>query len=202
MESKEQHLMRQSLILIMFFLFLSGCANKTTTITTIYNDWKPRLAAKKTWQVHGKLAFISPQERQSANLNWQQRENSNDLVLTSFIGTRILLLKQTQKGAELEFNGEQYSDSNAAELLRRLTGLSLPVNNADNWLKGTISDESLYVDNLNRAKHVLWFDSNGIKWQIDYASYIQKEGYWLPTKLTLKNQKIKIKIQLYDWQLN
>ena len=200
MESKEQHLIRQYLILFMFFLFLGGCAHQIDTKTTLYDDWKPRLAAQKTWQVEGKLAFISPEERQSANLNWQQTTNSNNLILTTFIGTRILSLKQTANGAELEFDGEQYFDTNAAELLKRLTGFTLPVDNADNWLKGTIDDESLIVDELGRAKQVLWFDNTGKKWQINYGTYVQNAGYWLPTKLTLKHQQIKIKIQLYDWQ--
>ncbi len=202
MESKERHLIRQYLILFTFFLFLGGCTQQTNKITTTYDDWKPRLAAQKTWQVEGKLAFISPDERQSANLNWQQRENSNNLVLTTFIGTRILSLKQTEKGAELEFDGEEYFDTDAARLLKRLTGFTLPVNNADSWLKGTIDDQSLIVDQLGRAKQVLWFDNTGKKWQIDYSAYMQTKGYWVPTKLTLKHQSIRIKIQLYDWQFN
>ncbi|WP_166113105.1 lipoprotein insertase outer membrane protein LolB [Pseudoalteromonas sp. Z9A5] len=195
-------MIRQYLILFTFFLFLGGCTQQTNKITTTYDDWKPRLAAQKTWQVEGKLAFISPDERQSANLNWQQRENSNNLVLTTFIGTRILSLKQTEKGAELEFDGEEYFDTDAARLLKRLTGFTLPVNNADSWLKGTIDDQSLIVDQLGRAKQVLWFDNTGKKWQIDYSAYMQTKGYWVPTKLTLKHQSIRIKIQLYDWQFN
>ncbi|MGO3422900.1 MAG: lipoprotein insertase outer membrane protein LolB [Pseudoalteromonas distincta] len=193
-------MIRQYLILFMFFLFLGGCAHQIDTKTTLYDDWKPRLAAQKIWQVEGKLAFISSEERQSANLNWQQTTNSNNLILTTFIGTRILSLKQTANGAELEFDGDEYFDTNAAELLKRLTGFTLPVDNADNWLKGTIDDESLIVDELGRAKQVLWFDNTGKKWQIDYGTYVQNAGYWLPTKLTLKHQQIKIKIQLYDWQ--
>ncbi|MDO6464156.1 MULTISPECIES: lipoprotein insertase outer membrane protein LolB [Pseudoalteromonas] len=195
-------MIRQYLILFLFFLFLGGCAHQIDTKTTLYDDWKPRLSAQKTWQVEGKLAFISPEERQSANLNWQQTAKTNNLILTTFIGTRILSLKQTVNGAELEFDGDEYFDTNASALLKRLTGFTLPVDNADNWLKGTIEDQSLVVDELGRAKQVLWFDKTGKKWQIDYGTYIQSNGYWLPTKLTLKHQQIKIKIQLYDWQFN
>ncbi len=202
MESKEQHLIRQYFILAMFFLFLAGCAQKRNLETTTYENWKTHLAEQSIWQVEGKLAFISPDERQSANLNWQQSQNNNNLVLTTFIGTRILSLKQTANTAELNYDGEQYFDTNATALLKRLTGFALPVNNADSWLKGTIDDQTLKVDQLGRAKSVLWFDSTGKQWQIEYASFVQKSGYWLPSRLTLTHQKIKIKIQLYDWQFN
>ena len=89
MESKEQHLIRHYLILFTLFLFLAGCAHQIDTKTTLYDDWKPRLAAQKTWQAQGKLAFISPDERQSANLNWQQ----DDIVISSTASTLPIIGK-------------------------------------------------------------------------------------------------------------
>jgi outer membrane lipoprotein LolB len=202
MESKEQHLIRHYVILIITFLFLGGCAQQLSDKTVVYDNWKGQLTNQKTWRVQGKLAFISPDERQSANLNWHQQENSNNLVLTSFIGTRILQLKQSRDIAELEFDDKVYVDSNASALLKRLTGFALPVNNASDWLKGTIDSHTLQVDELGRAKQVLWIDNEGKQWQINYTNYIQSAGFWLPTNLTLKHQKIRIKIQLYDWRFN
>ncbi len=202
MESKEQHLIRHYVILTITFLFLGGCAQQLSDKTAVYDNWKGQLTNQKTWRVQGKLAFISPDERQSANLNWQQQENSSNLVLTSFIGTRILQLKQSRDIAELEFDDKVYVDSNASALLKRLTGFALPVNNASDWLKGTIDSHTLQVDELGRAKQVLWIDNEGKQWQINYANYIQSAGFWLPTKLTLKHQKIRIKIQLHDWRFN
>ncbi|WP_082664356.1 lipoprotein insertase outer membrane protein LolB [Pseudoalteromonas sp. 10-33] len=195
-------MIRHYVILIITFLFLGGCAQQLSDKTVVYDNWKGQLTNQKTWRVQGKLAFISPDERQSANLNWQQQENSNNLVLTSFIGTRILQLKQSRDIAELEFDDKVYVDSNASALLKRLTGFALPVNNASDWLKGTIDSHTLKVDELGRAKQVLWIDNEGKQWQINYTNYIQSAGFWLPTNLTLKHQKIRIKIQLYDWRFN
>ncbi|MGS0535227.1 lipoprotein insertase outer membrane protein LolB [Pseudoalteromonas sp. SaAl2] len=170
--------------------------------TSLYVDWKAKLLAQNTWQVEGKLAFISPDERQSANLNWQQQDDFNELILTTFIGTRVLALKQDVQGAELEYDGDTYHDTNAAQLLNRLTGFTIPMDSADDWLKGTVSNESLQVDELGRAKNVMWQSLNGQKWHISYGDYQQYAGFWLPKKLTLKHQNIKIKIQLYQWYFN
>ncbi len=202
MESKERHLIRLYLILLTFFLFLSGCAQRIDPQTSLYVDWKAKLSAQNTWQVEGKLAFISPDERQSANLNWQQQDGLNQLVLTTFIGTRVLALKQDAQGAELEYDGDTYHDTNAAQLLNRLTGFTIPMDSADDWLKGTVSNESLQVDELGRAKNVMWQSLNGQKWHISYGDYQQYAGFWLPKRLTLKHQNIKIKIQLYQWYFN
>lgn len=202
MESKERHLIRLYLILLTFFLFLSGCAHRIDPQTQLYDDWKTKLTTQKTWQVEGKLAFISPDERQSANLNWQQNDDFNQLVLTTFIGTRVLALKQSGQGAELEYDDNIYHDINAAQLLNRLTGFNIPMDSADDWLKGTVTNESLQVDELGRAKTVEWQAENGQKWQISYTDYQQYAGFWLPKRLSLKHQNIKIKIQLYQWYFN
>jgi len=202
MESKERHLIRLYLILLTFFLFLSGCAQQISPQTALYDDWKSQLSQQTNWQVEGKLAFISPDERQSANLNWQQQEQLNQLILTSFIGTRVLALTQNTNGAELEYDDHIYHDINASRLLARLTGFNIPMDSADNWLKGTVDDPSLQVDELGRAKNVTWHAPDGDQWQISYADYQQYAGFWLPKKLTLKHQDIKIKIQLYEWHFN
>lgn len=202
MESKERHLIRHNLILLLFFLFLGGCAQKINQQTVLYDDWKAQLAIQNNWQVEGKLAFISPEERQSANLNWQQKQTLNELVLTSFIGTRILGLKQTASGAELKYDGETYHDTNASRLLSRLTGFTIPLDNAKQWLKGTVTDGDIKLDSLGRTQQVSYTDNSGLKWLIQYSEYQQIDGYWLPKNLTLKHQQLKIKIQLYQWHFN
>ncbi len=202
MESKERHLIRLYLILLTFFLFLSGCAQQIRPQTALYDDWKSQLSQQSNWQVEGKLAFISSDERQSVNLNWQQQEQLNQLILTSFIGTRVLALTQNSHGAELEYDDHIYHDINASRLLARLTGFNIPMDSADHWLKGTVNDPSLQVDELGRAKNVTWHSTDGDQWQISYADYQQYAGFWLPTRLTLKHHDIKIKIQLYEWHFD
>ncbi len=202
MESKERHLIKQYLILFMFFLFIGGCAQKISTVDYIYPDWKSRLEQQAQWQVQGKMAFISTEQRQSANLNWQHDEQYSDMVLTSFIGTRILSLKQNAQGAELEYDDNVYTDRDASMLLYRLTGFSIPLDNAEKWLKGTVENDQASYDEQGRLKSLIWQANNGQQWQITYSDYIKQDGYWLPVKLSLKNNKIRIKIQLNDWQLN
>ncbi|KTF14743.1 outer membrane lipoprotein LolB [Pseudoalteromonas sp. H105] len=202
MESKERHLIRLYLILLTFFLFLSGCAHRIDPQTRLYDNWKVKLSTQETWKVEGKLAFISPDERQSANLNWQQQGDLNQLVLTTFLGIRILELAHDEHNAKLEFDNEMYQDASASRLLQQLTGFTIPIEDADNWLKGTVTNDTLRVDELGRAQIVTWQSKNGQKWEITYGDYQQYAGYWLPKKLTLKHKKIKLKIQLYRWHFN
>ena len=98
-------------------------------------------------------------------------------MLTTFIGTRVLSLTQDEQGAELEYDDTHYRDNNAARLLYRLTGFVIPMDNADDWLKGTVSNNTLQVDELGRAKTVTWRAANNETWQISYGDYQQFAGF-------------------------
>ncbi|WP_404340522.1 lipoprotein insertase outer membrane protein LolB [Pseudoalteromonas mariniglutinosa] len=195
-------MIKQYLILFSFFLFLGGCAQHINSSKVLYPDWQARLDAEKNWRVQGKLAFIATDNRQSANLNWQQNQDLNHLVLTSFIGTRILSLRQTSLGATLDYDDQTYTGVNASLLLSQLTGFTIPLKNAQQWLKGIANVENSQYDKLGRATQLTWQADNGQQWQINYKQYRQEAGFWLPEKLTLKTPKMTIKIQLYDWQFN
>lgn len=69
MERKEQHLKQIHLILLMFFLFISGCAQRITEQDAPQTDWRSQLEAQKNWKASGKVAFIAPDDRQSVNFN-------------------------------------------------------------------------------------------------------------------------------------
>ena len=69
MERKELHLKQIHLILLMFFLFISGCAQRITEQDIPQTDWRLQLEAQNNWKVSGKVDFIAPNDRQSVNFN-------------------------------------------------------------------------------------------------------------------------------------
>ena len=198
--------MRLYLILLMFFLFISGCAQNISDKQSVISNWQTHLDAQTHWKANGKLAFISKEERHSANFSWSNQGDNfrpdYNLKLTSFIGTQILSLNQTQSQAQLEYDSETYIDTNAQNMLTRLTNLSFPVNDEANWLKGRPKSKDIKYDALNRIIWAQMTDSQGTHWQVSYNQYIKNKGVWLPTKLNLKNDHLKIKMQIHSWQFN
>ncbi len=194
--------MRLHLIFLMFFVLLSGCAQRLPVSGEPVKGWQTRLSAHDNWQAEGKIAFISPDERQSANLSWQHGQNTQTLRLTSFIGTQILKMKQTPNLAELDYDGEHYVDSRVERLMERLTGLQLPIDEAGSWLKGLPKDPGAQVDTNGRVTEANWVAANGDTWRIRYLSYVNQNGYWVPNKLRLSRSDLSIKINLSNWQFN
>ncbi|WP_084228243.1 lipoprotein insertase outer membrane protein LolB [Pseudoalteromonas byunsanensis] len=200
MESKEHHLTRFHLILLMFFLFLNGCAQKISPTQQQNQDWKALLQEQTNWQASGKLAFLSDTQRQSANFNWQLKDNKQQLILTSFIGTRILSLTELGKYSELEYDGNTYLDQDSQKLVKRLSGMDLPVAHAPAWLTGTVENDSNQYDTYGRLTSSSWRDEQGQLWQASYTQYSLIDEMWLPTRINLTHNTLKIKIQLNSWQ--
>jgi outer membrane lipoprotein LolB len=202
MERKEQHLKQIHLILLMFFLFISGCAQRIPPQDAPQTDWRSQLEAQKNWKASGKVAFIAPDDRQSVNFNWQLEEGRQHLILSSFIGTQLLELIEHEHHSEMAYQDEQYIDQSGSELIARLSGFQLPFEKAPLWLTGAIRSDNNQYDPQSRLKSARWTDEQGKTWLIDYQSYQMVEGFWVPKRISLTQDKLRIKIQLNSWQFN
>ncbi|WP_174170839.1 lipoprotein insertase outer membrane protein LolB [Pseudoalteromonas sp. JC28] len=192
--------MRQlHLILLIFLLILTGCAQQLPQ-QNVAQDWQSRLTQQKNWQARGKLAFIAPDNRQSANFNWYLKEEKQNLILTSFVGTRIFELEELDTHSELTFEDNVHKGMDSSDLVKRLSGLSLPVNQAPQWLTGLVEAPASELDDLGRISNAQWQSPSGRVWQITYQQYKMQDGMWLPSRMKLLSTNIEVKVLITSWQ--
>jgi len=155
------------------------------------------------WQVNGKIAFIERDKRNSATLNWQvdEKNNSQQLNLTSYLGINVLQLTSKQGEHTLKFDGKDYHDRDLTALIYSLTGLTLPTKALSYWIKGLPFQSSDYIeyDDSNLPLNLTSFYNNQ-QWQIAYGNYKQINDYVLPSKLTVRKDNLLIKIVINRWQ--
>ena len=69
----------QPLAVLITALVLSACSALTDKQAPepllVSNDHQTSIAQLTKWRVTGKIGFITPEERQRANLNWQMNES-------------------------------------------------------------------------------------------------------------------------------
>ncbi|WP_161568673.1 MULTISPECIES: lipoprotein insertase outer membrane protein LolB [Pseudoalteromonas] len=192
--------MRQlHLILLIFLLILTGCAQQLPQ-QNVAQDWQSKLKHQKNWQARGKLAFIAPDNRQSANFNWYLKEEKQNLILTSFVGTRIFELEELDTHSELTFEDNVHKGMDSSDLVKRLSGLSLPVNQAPQWLTGLVEAPASTLDDLGRISNAQWQSPSGRVWQITYQQYKMQDGMWLPSRMKLSSTNIEVKVLITSWQ--
>ncbi len=197
MESKELSLKQFHLILLMFLLFLGGCAQRITAPDEHLQQNRPE--SYNNWRATGKLAFISPEERQSANFNWQYRAQKQTLTLNTFIGTQVLKLEEFDQHSELTLEDNTYTSADSSDLVYRLSGWQLPVSQAPQWLTGNIDAPGNQYNDKQQLTQATWQDEQGLRWQVAYQTYQRVNGLTLPTRLTLTHKDITIKIRISNW---
>jgi len=196
------------ILLILYSIVLSGCTstkqNSPISLKQQSSSERAKQLEKITqWQVNGKIAFIKKDERESASLNWQvnEKNKSQQLNLTSYLGINVLQLTSNQGKHKLKFDGKDYQGNDLTTLIYSLTGLTLPTQALSDWIKGASfqPNDHIIYDHLNLPLNLTSFYNNQ-QWLITYHSYEQVNHYTLPTKLTIKKGDLLIKIVINQWK--
>ncbi|MFY8272787.1 lipoprotein insertase outer membrane protein LolB [Pseudoalteromonas sp. SSDWG2] len=188
------------LILLVFFLFITGCAQQIQKTTPPDNNWRERLQRVEQFSAQGKMAFISAKKRQSANFVWQQQNDDYGLDLNTFIGTNVLRLNKHATTVDIEVDGEYYQGDDPQRLVYQLTGWLLPLSQPERWLLATMT-ENAQLDELGRVISSSWTSPDNRQWQIQYRDYQAQFGVWLPKSITLVQDNLKIKLLINQWQV-
>lgn len=210
-------LTRLSPFLLPFLLtssLLSGCQQlsrqplpRVDNATREARQWQ--LKKLQQWQIKGKLLFKSPQKKNSLSLYWSQHLTQSELRLNTFLGISVLKMISDQHSATLHADGKTVTSAHPQQLLQQTTGITLPLRELSQWIKGVgkIEDpqQVLVWDAFNRLKQIRLLDSQFQPWQVDYLGYghhdSDGQSYQLPKKIRLSGNDIQITITINDWKL-
>ncbi|WP_180958318.1 lipoprotein insertase outer membrane protein LolB [Vibrio sp. vnigr-6D03] len=183
-------------------LLLSAC----TTLPEAPNqpvDWvshQKQLESLQEYALTGKMAYISESKRQSLSFYWKKTHNSEELRLTTLLGQTALLLNIDENGATVvTHEGDTYQHVSGNILIKRLTGLSIPIDQLSEWIKGLPIDADYYQLNEENTLSDLTKQIDGQAWELNFNKYTQQNEFVLPSSLTLVQDKTKLKIAVSKW---
>lgn len=179
-------------------LLLAGCATVQPQRDQVnWHQERARLEQLTHWQIVGKMAIITPQQKGSARLNWQQDGDDYRLNLTSLVGTTILDLSRHQGAITLQdSDGNRHQSQDAEALIYQLTGWHIPVTGLPEWIKGLPGKAAFELNPDSSLASV----RDG-QWQIVYGDYRDQDSYRLPHQLTMTGQNSRLKLQINQWTL-
>lgn len=204
--------------LIFFCLVIAGCVSVPEQPTSV--EWQAhqrQLQEIEYYQATGKLAYISPEERQSLNFLWKHSPNFSQLRLTTFLGQTALNLTINQYGAKVvTYDDQVFTHKSASHLVQQLTGLTIPVDHLPSWLLGNPIEADTYLLNVNNTVKSLSKQIDGKAWQLNFDRYrditlsqhvdSQNDKFEkvlpLPTRLSFKQDSSKINIVVSKWTLD
>jgi outer membrane lipoprotein LolB len=217
--------MTNALLIAVLVVVLQSCASKVSLEQQKALNIDQNLASLSTWKLKGKIAWISPTERKSAYINWQQNEKEMAFTLSNVLGITLASLTYDEQLATLTADGETYTDTSPSWLIYRTTGWEVPIVPLSSWIKGAASiDGREYRNNISentskvRKQSIKRYENGLIQqlipacnncdaWQIDYKNYqnarIDGVDYQLPSNISLTNLQSKavVKIRISEWYL-
>ncbi len=202
-----------SSLLLLISVLLSGCATKPTapsedhSETTTTKQRTEQLLKKNAWRLNGKIAFIQQiqeqSKRESASLIWQvnEKQHTQELNLTSYLGINVLHLKSNKKQHLIKVDGKEYRGTDLSTLIYSLTGLILPTQALTYWLKGLPykADDKLQVDAQTQLPSRISSYYNNELWQINYTHYKYFNNIKMATQFTIEKDDLLIKIAVKNW---
>ncbi|WP_037027297.1 lipoprotein insertase outer membrane protein LolB [Psychromonas aquimarina] len=185
-----------------FIFLLAGCAQIPAGDAPKNDSWsqhQQQLQNLNNWQLTGKLAFITAQERVSLNLFWQQSDQEFQITLTNFVGLSVLDVKKDQSETKIIFDGKTYYGDDTETLIEQLSGFVIPIDVLQQWIKGNPTNALYQLNENNQLLSLNGQDKNNISWSIDYADYKTTEHINLPHKLQLKRPDLRLKFAISKW---
>ncbi|WP_338292463.1 lipoprotein insertase outer membrane protein LolB [Planctobacterium marinum] len=190
----------RKLLLLSLVLMLSACA---TPPKTSYQQASSSGKFPQNWQVEGRIAFKSPEEKFSAFLDWQQQQQDYQLRLSKLIGGTLLFMEQINGRVLLEIDDNTFTDSNAERLIYEKTGWQIPVADFKYWITGRLNPNSNAVSELKRDETGrIWSFSTATGWRIKYQNYKVFSGTALPHNLVLSKDNLQLKLRISEWSFN
>ncbi len=191
--------------IFMLLLVLFGCSSVPEPIVDVqWQSHQQKLQQIESYQVVGKLGYISPEQREYLNFQWQKNIDKSQLRLTNFLGQTVLSLSMTDSGASVETYDDQYFEaSNGQQLIYQLTGLDIPVDDLQDWVLGLPTQADNFDLNEMNTLASLDKSSGRQNWHVDYTRY--KEFNWkndnipLPDRIELSQNKTTIKLVISKW---
>ena len=205
--------MLSSMRILKFYIFLflalslAGCTTlreqpNALNQTVSWQERKIALEQLQIWDISAVMAVRTHagSEGGTANLKWQQRNQDYSLLLYGPLGADATKIYGRPGHVSLETaDGKKFEASSPELLLAQQTGWQLPVSDLYYWIRGLPAQGSprrMQWDSSHRLIHL-----NQSGWTIDYLRYSAVHQIDVPTKLTLENLRLKIKIIINQWQI-
>ena len=175
-----------------------GCTNLDTQ--SIPTAPAANLSEFETWRLQGKIGVRTPQESKSAYLDWKNNGRNYQISLHGVFGLGRVKISKHDEFVELRANRETYKDENARDLIYQITGLDLPIEGLQYWIKGQTDPRSPVINQTldEQDKHLLQLEQNG--WQIEYSRYSPHKNLVLPRKLIAARDDLVLTLVIKKWE--
>jgi outer membrane lipoprotein LolB len=162
---------------------------------------RPELQGHDHFQLQGRVAVAAGKDGFSAALNWTQAGTVSQVSLEGPLGVGALQITANGDSLSILNSHGDHLDSEAArsDLEARL-GFEPPLGSLRYWVLGVPDPATPAKESLDPQQQRLQsLQQDG--WQVDYTSYMTNGNGWLPSRLTVQREGVRVRVVVNDWHL-
>jgi outer membrane lipoprotein LolB len=182
----------------MLAALLSACATGPSRVPADFTTRQRDLAALLDWRVTGKIGVRQGDEGTSAQLSWQQRDEHFNMALSGPLGVGAIQIEGNSQRVTLHSKDGQHSAADPEELVRSLTGWTIPVSDLRFWARGLPSPNFPVTSRVVESGSLAQLSQGG--WHIAYLAYTDVGRYRLPTRIEMSRPETRLTLLLKNWQ--
>lgn len=151
-----------------------------------------------SFEINGRLSVRHDKEGFSGNLRWRHVFGEDEFVVQTPLGQGVARVTQNAQGASLQTaDGQVLYARDAESLTLQALGFRLPLAGLPRWVQAqAVSDAALLRHNDDGT--VGGLSEQG--WEIEYLSYQSVQDATLPSRLSMQNPELKLRLIIDDWQ--
>lgn len=182
---------------LVFVLMLSACVsiNAPEPDNSYTKTTRAHLYEMQRWHLEGRLGIFAPKDSWSANIDWQHQPNADRIKLSGPLGQGAISITLIDERVAIDRgDGHAQTSSNPEQFINQQLGIFVPLQSLRFWATG-----------LPELGQLFQTTSDGFvqnKWLIAYKEMQKVSGESMPRKMTVSNDKIKLKLIVDQWDLN
>ncbi len=194
--------MLRKILWVTLAVMLASCrtvpVRETPSQTQSWEVRRPQLQARDRFELKGRVAVAAGNDGFNARLRWTQEGKQTRMSLDGPLGAGGVQV--TSNGTDVSIvtsRGERLQNDTArAELAKRL-GFDPPLDSLRYWVLGVPEPGHPAQESLDPQQRLATLQQDG--WQIQYTGYMAVGGEWLPSKLTLQREGVRLRLVVDGW---
>jgi len=185
--------MLRQILVISLTLLLTCCAVNDQKNVSINKPKEADVEEIKSWTIDGRL-LISADEVLTTNLNWRHTRVMDNLKLAGVLGLGAITIKLNETGIVIDKGyGKPLYSANVNEFIAQQLGFVVPITALRRWVVGKPLN-GIPVIQLKDG-----FEQLG--WQVTYNKFVETQVGWMPYKLKITKDRIKLKLVVDKWEI-
>jgi outer membrane lipoprotein LolB len=183
-------------------LLCAGCATlpHPAAAPASWEQRLPTLQRIADFELAGRVAFSDGKQGFSAGVRWQQRHDTATLDLTAPLGVGAAHIEQSADGLSVTSSkGVTLTQAAASDELAATLGFEPPLRSLRYWVLGASDPNFPAQESIDEQQRLTHLEQDG--WKVELADYTQVGPQWLPRRVTVSRQTLRLRLVVDTWRL-